>query len=145
MRSLVTLVATIAALTLAAPAQAEILTASGGSGAGGHKLLWTLQFDDAANTVTIDATHTKFDGSTAIGDPLVAGITLTLNNGQKIRVDLLTGELFDAQDDSLGLFDGTPGTMLNTGPRTRTGVRLQVSAGRGRVLTFNTSYVPPAG
>jgi hypothetical protein len=111
-----------------------VINASGGAGAAGHKLLWTLAFDDAANTITINATHTRFDGTAAAGNPQAAAITVERNNGQGLTLNLLTDGT---------IFDGAAANMLNTGPRTRTGVTLKVAGGRGQVLTFSTAYTPP--
>lgn len=140
------IVAVVATLALAAPAQADIVNAEGGAGAGGHRLTWTLAFDDVADTITINATHAQFSGAEQLAAPQEAQIVLELSNGQSIRLNLLTGVLFNNNNgNSLGLFDGVAGNMLNTGDRTRTNVRLRVAAGRGRVLTFSTLYQPPAG
>lgn len=112
--------------------------AEGGAGGNGYRLSWTLDFDDVANTVTIDATHARLDGSPA-SDPQRAEITVQLNSGQAITVDLLTGMMSTGQ-----AFDGTASTMLNTGPRTRTNVKLSVSTSRSKLIAFSTQYKPPA-
>lgn len=143
MRRIVPLVA-ILALWFAAPAQADIVNAEGGAGAGGHRLTWTLAFDDVADTVTVDATHARFSGAEQLGPPSQAQIVLLLSNGQGVRVNLLTAQLFSGTNGNLlGLFDGDATSMINDGPRTRTNVRLNVGAGRGRVITFSTLYSPP--
>lgn len=134
MRKFLTAVAALTFLALPSTAGAEVINASGGSGAGGHKLLWSLEFDTVANSITIDATHTRFDGSTAAGDPQAATITVERNNGQSMTLNLLTDGT---------VFDGGPANMLNTGPRTRSNVTLRVGQGRGQVLTFSTTYSPP--
>lgn len=111
------------------------------AGAGGNncRLDWTLDFDDSANTVTIDATHTHFDRSPA-PDPQQAEITVILNTSVSVTVDLLTGLLSQG-----GAFvQGSPGKMINAGPKTRTNVRLKVSADRARLISFTTQYLPPA-
>lgn len=112
--------------------------ASSAAGGNGCRVDWTLNFDDTANTVTIEATHTHFDGSPA-PDPQQASITFRLNSGQSITVDLLTGLL-----SSGGAFDGTASKIINSGPRTRTNVRLSVSTDRAKLITYSTSYLPPA-
>lgn len=112
--------------------------ASSAAGGNGCRLDWTLDFDDVANTVTINATHKRFDGSAA-PDPQQAQITFTLNSNVSISLNLLTGLLSQG-----GAFDGTAGNMLNTGNRTRTNVRLSVSANRARTITHSTQYLPPA-
>lgn len=116
---------------------ADIL-ASGGAGGNNCKVLWDLDYDDAANTVTIAATHTHFDDSPA-PDPQQAQITVQLNSGQAISVDLLTGLLSTG-----GPFSQTsPGPIINAGPKTRTSVRLRISAGRAQLITISTEYLPP--
>jgi hypothetical protein len=111
---------------------------SGGAGANNCKVLWTLDFDDSANTVTIDAVHTHFNGSAA-PDPQQAAITVTLNTSVDISVNLLTGTLSTGGNFS----QASPGPMLNAGPKTRTGVRLKVSADRAAAIAFSTTYVAP--
>lgn len=112
--------------------------AEAGAGAAGCLLSWQLDFDDVANTVTVNATHTHFDGSPA-PDPQQAQITLQLNSGQPISLDLLTGRLSNG-----AAFDGTASKIIDSGPRTRSNVRLTVGSGRGKVITFSTQYLPPA-
>lgn len=114
------------------------IQSSGGAGAKGCKFLWDLNFDDSANTVTITAIHTHFDGSPAL-DPQQADITVVLNSSVSITVNCLTGKLSNGQDFS----QASPGPMLNTSPKTRTGVRLKVSADRAAALSFTTQYTPP--
>lgn len=115
------------------------IIASGGAGARGTKFLWDLDFDDVANTVTITATHTRFDGS-ATPDPQQAEITLILNTSVNVTVDCLAGTLSTG-----GAFSqATPGPMLNQGPRTRTNVKLKVSADRAQAISFTTQYLPAA-
>lgn len=112
--------------------------ASSGAGGNGCLLEWTLHFDDAADTVTVNATHAHFNGSPA-PDPQQAQITLTLNSSVSIGLNLLTGRLTNGQ-----AFDGTATKIINSGDRTRTGVRLKVSADRARLITHSTEYLPPA-
>lgn len=116
---------------------AEFFAASG-AGANDCRLDWVLDFDDVANTVTITATHTRFDGSPA-PDPQVASLTFQLNSGQSISVDLLTGLLSNGQVFS----PASPGRMIDGVPKTRTNVRLSLSSGRAKVITFDTTYQPP--
>jgi hypothetical protein len=111
----------------------------GGAGANNCKVLWTLDFDDAADTVTINAVHTHFDGSPA-PDPQQAEITVQLNSSVDITVNLLTGTLSIGGNFS----QASPGPMLNAGPKTRTGVRLKVSANRAAAIAFSTQYLAPA-
>lgn len=125
------------------------------AGAGGNncKVLWNLDFDDVANTVTIDSTHTHFDGSPC-PDPRKAWITVLLNTSVNITVDLLTGEVGTPNgplDDPNTILtgrqpfvQGSPGKMINAGPKTRTGVRLKISADRAALISFSTQYLPPA-
>jgi hypothetical protein len=112
-------------------------TASSGAGGGGCLLEWSLSFDDAANTVTISATHAHFDGSQAPA-PQQADVTFQLSTGQSISINLLTARLSTGQ-----LFDGNAATMLNSGPRTRTNVKLSVTADRAKLITHSTQYLPP--
>lgn len=114
------------------------ISASSAAGGNGCRLDWTLHFDDAADTVTIEATHTRFDGSVA-PDPQQAAITIQVNSGQAVTVDLLTGLLSTG-----GAFDGTASKIINSGPRTRTNVRLTVSTKRAKAINFSTTYTPPA-
>jgi hypothetical protein len=113
-------------------------SASSGAFSRGYSLDWTLVFDDVANTVTIDATYTQPPDGT-IPVPGTAAITFTLNTSVSIRLDLVTARLSTGQ-----LFDGNSATMLNSGPRTRTGVRLKVSADRAAAITHSTEFVPIA-
>lgn len=112
--------------------------AASAAGGNGCRLDWSLHFDDVANTVTVNATHKRFDGSAA-PDPQQAQLTLQLNTSQAIVLNLLTGQLTPG-----GSFDGTQGNMLNTGDRVRTGVRLTVSPNRAAAITHSTQYQPPA-
>jgi hypothetical protein len=109
------------------------------AGGGGHRLDWVLDFDDTADTVAVLATHTKFDGSIQAADPQQAQITFTLNNGQGISLNLLTGLLSNGQ-----AFDGTASKIIGSGTRTRTNVRLQISPRRSQMITNSTQYQPPA-
>lgn len=112
--------------------------ASSGAGGRGCRLDWTLTFNDVADTVTITATHTRFDGSPA-PDPPVAGLRITLNTSVEIGVNLLTGALSTGGQFS----QASPGKVVNQGPKTRTGVRLRVSADRAAAISFQTDYTPP--
>lgn len=137
------------------------ITGHGGAGAQNCKILWDLLFDDAANTVTITATHTHFDGTPA-PNPQRAWITTKLNTSVDITVDTVTG-LFGNPSGPLDpsgnvdlmnpatILTGTqnfsqaaPGIMINAGPKTRTGVKLKVSADRAAAFSFTTTYIPPA-
>lgn len=112
--------------------------ASSGALGGGCKLEWDLLFDDSANTVRVTATHTRVDGSPA-PVPQQAQITFTLNGGVSIGLNLLTGRLSNNQP-----FDGTATAIINSGPRTRTNVRLKISEDRAALITHSTEYLPPA-
>jgi hypothetical protein len=108
------------------------------------KLPWSFHFDDVANTVTITATHSKNDDS-PVPDPQNAQLTIVLNTSVDATVDLLTGKLtappaLAGQDFS----QASPGEVLNAGPKTRTGVRLKVSANRAAAVEFRFAYTPPA-
>lgn len=115
-----------------------IFSASAGAYGNHCKLIWSLDFDDVANTVAITATHTHFDDTPA-PDPQQAALTFTLNTSQSISLDLLTGLL-----SAGGAFDGTASKIINSGARIRTNVRLKVSADRAKLITFSTAYLPPA-
>lgn len=120
--------------------------ATAGAGGNGCRLDWILDFDDAVDTVTITATHTHFDGSPA-PDPQQAQITVKLNTSFDVTVDLLTGLLIAPDNpaiDGRPFVQGAPGKLINAGPKTRTSVRLRVSATRARLLDFSTQYLPPA-
>ena len=111
--------------------------ASSGASSGGYTLEWSLVFDDAADTVTIDATYTGPNGPP---QPQVAALTVTLNTSASIGVDFLTGLLSTG-----GSFvQGSPGNMLNAGAKTRTNVRLQISPDRAAGITHSTEFLPPA-
>lgn len=114
--------------------------AQSAAGGGGHRLDWTLDFNDAADTVTITATHTRLDGSPQKADPQQAAITVTLNTGASVSVDLLTGLMSTGGQFS----QASPGKIVNQGPKTRTSVRVKISADRAQLITFSTSYLPPA-
>lgn len=117
---------------------ANIFVSAGASAIRG-RLAWDLTFDDVANTVTINAVHTRPNGSPA-PDPLVAIITVTLEGGASVSVDLLTGLL----NGGAPFVQGSPGKMINAGPKTRTSVRLTVSADRAASISFATEYQQPA-
>lgn len=114
-------------------------SASSGVDSQGYHLEWTLAFDDAADTVTVDAIYTRSNGQAAPA-PQKAEITVTLNTSVAITLNLLTGRL----DNGAAFVQGSPGNMLNAGPKTRTGVRLKVSADRAALITFSTDLLPPA-
>lgn len=131
----------------------------GAAGGNGHRVDWTLDFNDTANTITIDAKHTRMasDGQggflPALAEPQRAWITVQLNTGQARTVDLVTGMIGVASGplndintvlNNPQLFDGNAAEMLNSGPRVRTGVRLTVSADRAAMMSFSTQYKPPA-
>jgi hypothetical protein len=108
------------------------------------KLPWNFHFDDAANTVTITATHTKND-DTAATDPQNAQLTIVLNTSLDATVDLLTGKLTAPPALAGEDFSQTsPGEILNAGSKTRTGVKLKVSANRAAAVQFSFAYTPPA-
>lgn len=117
--------------------------ASSGAGGNGCLLEWALDFDDSANTVTVSSTHKHFNG-TAAPDPQIARVTITLNTTVDITLDLLTGRLLNAQGGQGQAFDGTATKIINSGDRTRTGVRLKISADRAALITHSTEYLPPA-
>lgn len=113
--------------------------ATAGAGGNNCKVDWTMDFDDSADTVTITATHTHFDGSPA-PDPQQADITVQLNSGVSVGVNLLTGVLSTGGNFS----QASPGKIINAGAKTRTGVRLRVTADRAALISFSTQYLPPA-
>lgn len=113
--------------------------AQGAAGGRNCRLDWSVDFDDSADTVTINATHTHFDGSAAPNPP-VATLIVTLNSSVDIAVDLLTGDLTPGGQFS----QASPGVIVNAGAKVRTGVRLKVSADRAAAMFFTTQYTPPA-
>lgn len=115
--------------------------ASNGTDSQGFHLQWALVFDDSANTVTITADHTRSNGSAA-PNPQVARVTFVLNSSVDITLDLLTGRLLNAQGGQGQAFDGTATAIINSGPRTRTNVRLRISADRAALITHSTEYLP---
>jgi hypothetical protein len=127
--------------------------AHAGAGANNCAFIWDLDFVDAANTVTINATHKHFDGTPA-PDPVRAWITVILNTSVEITVDTVTGltgtpngdpnNLATVLTGTVNFSQASPGEMLNAGPKTRTGVRLKVSADRAAMVSFATTYMPPA-
>lgn len=113
-------------------------SASSGAFSRGYSLDWTLDFDDAANTVTVTVVYGRPAGSPD-ADPQAAKMTLTLNSSVQITLDFLTARLSTGQ-----LFDGSAAPMLNAGARTRSGVKLKVSADRAALITHSTEFLPPA-
>jgi hypothetical protein len=127
-----------AALMLAVPStsRAAIVEANGGAGARNHKLLWSLSYDTSTKDVTLDVTHTQFDGSPAIGDPQQADIVVIRPNGQEQDFNLLTLR---------NPVDGQPG-VINDGPLVFSiPGGLRVSPDRAAILEFRTEYTPPLG
>lgn len=144
-RILALIVPLLVALALAAPAQAATVHAEGGAGGAGHKLLWSLDFDDVADTVTITATHDQFSGAPQVNPPQQAQIVLDPPTGPTVRVNLLTAQVFNNTNGNLlALFDGDTSSMVNDGPRTRTNFRLRVSQDRAAAIAFSTLYTPPS-
>jgi hypothetical protein len=145
MRTLRFIAPLIAALALLIPstAGAAIVHAEGGAGANGKIVLWTLDYDDVADTVTIDARYVFFGTDTPVGsDPTQAVLVLEPPAGQNVNVDLLTGHITRGSTD-LGLFDPTGNPkLLDSGPRTRTNQKLKVNVGRGRDISFSMLYAP---
>lgn len=111
-------------------------SASSGAFSRGFSLDWTLVFDDAADTVTIDATYSQPPGA-GVPVPAVARMTITLNSSVAITLDFNTARIVSGP-----LFDGNAATMLNAGPRVRTGVRLKISADRAALITHSTEFLP---
>ena len=136
MRKLI-LTALILIVALVAPqaAGAAIVHAEGGAGARNHMLLWTLDYDTVTDDLTVNATHTKFDGSPAIGDPQVANLVLIRPNGQERVFNLLT---------VVAASDGLPG-IINKGPQTYANVQTRIPPGRASMIEFRTEYTPPFG
>jgi hypothetical protein len=122
---------------------ADIFAESAAAG-NGHRLDWDLHFDDVANTVTVTATHSRMARDAQgnflpqLADPQQALINM-LFNGTPLALNLLTGRLSNGV-----AFDGTASRIIGSGPRTRTGVTVSVTADRARVITFSTTYQPPA-
>jgi hypothetical protein len=136
MRKLIlTALIVLSALAVPSAARAATVTASGGAGGNNHKLLWELSYDTVTNDLTIDVTHTKFDGSAPIGDPQVANLVLVRPNGQERSFNLLT---------VVASSDGLPG-IINKGPQTYENIATRVSANRASLIEFRTEYTPPLG
>lgn len=136
MRNLIlTALVLFTALIVPSTAGAAIVNAEGGSGARGHKLLWTLSYDTVTDDLTIDVTHTKFDGSPAVGAPQEADLVLIRPNGAEREFNLLT---------VVAASDGQPG-IINKGPQTYENVATRIPPGRASLIEFRTEYTPPLG
>lgn len=128
----------VAALTLAlttSTAEAATVHAESAAGSRGHVLRWALDYDTVTDQLQITVTHTKFDGSAAIGDPQVANLILVRPNGQERTFNLLTVN---------NPVDGQPG-ILNDGPLTYPNIATRVSPRRSQLIEFRTEYTPPVG
>lgn len=123
------------ALAVPSTAGAAIVNAEGGAGARGHKLLWSLSYDTVTDDLTINVTHTRFDGSAAIGAPQEADLVLVRPNGQARVFNLLT---------VIASTDGQPG-IINKGLQTYPNIATRVSANRASQIEFRTEYTPPVG
>lgn len=127
-----------AATLLAAPstAGAAIVHAEGSAGARGHMLRWALDYDTLSKDVTLDAVHTRFDGTAPLGMPQEADLVVIRPNGQETTINLLTLE---------NPVDGEP-NVINDGPLTfNLPGGLRVSANRAAAIEFRTEYTPPVG
>jgi hypothetical protein len=125
----------LTALIVPSTAGAAIVHAESAAGARGHVLRWALDYDAVTDDLTIDVTHTKFDGSAAIGDPQVANLVLIRPNGQERSFNLLT---------VVAVSDGLPG-IINKGPQTYSNVATRIPPGRASLIEFRTEYTPPLG
>lgn len=136
MRKLI-LTALILFTALAAPATAgaAIVHAEAGAGGHGHQLLWQLDYNTVTDDLVINVTHTKFDGSPAIGAPQQANLVLVRPNGTERAFNLLT---------VVASSDGQPG-IINKGPQTYPNIATRVSATRANLIEFRTEYTPPLG
>lgn len=154
MRKLILTAAAALIFLLPSAAQAAIVHAEGGAGSRGHMALWQLDYDTVSNDLTITATHTKFDGSPAIGEPQKCVIVLIRPNGQERPFNIAASTV------TLGAADGFPENtvvnalrapsdnqfgLLNKGPQTFQNIASRVSADRASLLEFRMIYVPPAG
>lgn len=135
MRKLILTAAAALTLLIPASASAAIVHAEAGAGGRGHMLLWQLDYDTVTDDLTINVTHTKFDGSPAIGMPQVANLVLVRPNGQTRTFNLLTVN---------NPVDGQP-NIINDGPVTFPNIATRVSANRAAAIEFQTEYTPPAG
>jgi len=113
-------------------------SASSGAMSLGYSLDWTLAFDDAADTVVIEALYTQPPNG-VIPVPWRARLTIILNTSVDATVDLITGLLVPS---GVPFVQDSPGNMLNAGPKTRTGVKLKVSADRAAAISHSTEFFP---
>lgn len=135
MRKLILTAAAALLLLVPSTASAAIVHAEGGAGASGHKLLWALDYDTVTDQLQVAVTHTKFNGSAAIGQPQVANLVLVRPNGQERTFNLLT---------VVASTDGQPG-ILNKGLQTYQNIATRISANRAALIEFRTEYTPPVG
>lgn len=135
MRKLILTAAAAVALIAPSTASAVIVHADSASGGHGHVLRWSLDYDTVTDDLTVNVTHTRFDGSPAIGDPQQADLILVRPNGTERTFNLLTVN---------NPVDGLPG-IVNDGPLTYPNIATRVSPRRSSLIEFRTDYVPPVG
>jgi hypothetical protein len=135
MRKLILTAAAALTLLIAPTASAVTVHAEDAAGSRGHVLRWSLDYDTVTDDLVVNITHTKFDGSAAIGDPQVANLILVRPNGQERTFNLLTVN---------NPVDGQPG-ILNDGPLTYPNIATRVSPRRSQLIEFRTEYTPPVG
>jgi hypothetical protein len=127
--------AAVLAFALPASAQAATVRAEGGAGSRGHMLMWQLDYDTATDDLSINVTHTKFDGSAPVGAPQEANLVLVRPNGQERVINLMTIP---------GGQNAAPG-VINEGVQVFPNVATRVSANRANLIDFRTEYTPPVG
>jgi hypothetical protein len=127
----------LAAGLLAAPssASAVLVHAESASGGHGHVLRWALDYDTVTDDLSINVTHTKFDGSPAIGAPQQADLVLVRPNGTERTFNLMTVP---------GGQNLAPG-VINEGVQVFPSIATRVSASRASLIEFRTDYIPPLG
>lgn len=130
-----TVLVLLTALIVPSTAGAAIVHAEAGAGARGHMLLWALDYDTVTDDLSISVTHTKFDGSPAIGAPQQANLVLVRPNGQERVFNLLTVP---------GGQNPAPG-IINEGVQVFPNIATRVSANRAQLIEFRTEYTPPLG
>jgi hypothetical protein len=127
-------VAIFTALVVPSTAGAAIVNASGGAGAAGHMLLWSLEYDTVTDDLAVDVTHTRFDGSAASGPPQEANLVLVRPNGTERVFNLMTVP---------GGQNPAPG-VINEGVQVFPNIATRVSPRRSNLIEFRTEYTPPA-
>lgn len=127
--------AVLTALAVPSTAGAAIVHADSAAGGHGHVLRWSLDYDTVTDDLTVNVTHTKFDGSAAIGAPQEADLVLVRPNGTERTFNLMT---------VAGGQNPAPG-VINEGVQVFPNIATRVSANRANLIEFRTEYTPPLG